>query len=90
MNKSATLFFYKKRQILGRLKVVQPIVGFNLDSCFNEEIEFDEEENIIVVGTKSEDITQNNDGEDGWVCTKFVYVPRKMYFLYIVNIFLKN
>ena len=43
-----------------------------------------------MVGTKSEDITQNNDGEDGWVCTKFIYVPRKMYFLYIVNIFLKK
>ena len=34
----------------------------NTNDEIDEAIEFEEEENMIVVGT-----TQNNDGEDGWV-----------------------
>ena len=39
----------------------------NTNDEIDEAIEFEEEENMIVVGTESEDTTQNNDGEDGWV-----------------------
>ena len=39
----------------------------NTNDEIDEATEFEEEENIIVVGTESEDTTQNNDGEDGWV-----------------------
>ena len=39
----------------------------NTNDEIDEAIEFEEEENMIVVGTESEDTTQNNDGKDGWV-----------------------
>ena len=37
----------------------------NANDEIDEAIEFDEEENMIVVGTGMEDTTQNNGGEDG-------------------------
>ena len=39
----------------------------NTNDEIDEAIEFEEEENMIVVGTESEVTTQNNDGEDGWM-----------------------
>ena len=39
----------------------------NTNDEIDEAIEFEGEKNMIVVGTESEDTTQNNDGEDGWV-----------------------
>ena len=47
-----------------------PVESASSESAHNEideAIKFDEEENMILVGTEIEDTTQNKDGEDGWV-----------------------
>lgn len=40
---------------------------WNANHEIDEKIEFDKEENMILVDTESEDITQNNNDEYGWV-----------------------
>ena len=40
---------------------------WNANHEIDEKIEFGKEENMILVGTESEDTTQNNNGEYGWV-----------------------
>ena len=53
----------------------------NTNDEIDEAIEFEEEENMIVVGTESEDTTQNNDGEDGWVHNYLEHLDNDTVFL---------
>ena len=40
---------------------------WNANHDIDEKIEFDKEEKMILIGTESEDTTQNNNGEYRWV-----------------------
>ena len=53
----------------------------NTNDEIDEATEFEEEKNIIVVGTESEDTTQNNDGEDGWVHNYLEHLDNDTVFL---------
>ena len=53
----------------------------NTNDEIDEAIEFEGEKNMIVVGTESEDTTQNNHGEDGWVHNYLEHLDNDTVFL---------